>query len=1846
MWKRLIIVLVTLIGFCSIGYVYSNMNLDAASAYNVGSSVTMKLGEKGIGPGGPGSMVKGDKVYVGSNTASGNPMSFILLLKETYKTYQPQVDGSGVYSLDTSVPNITGWFAMQNEVYTNTPSFTSYPSVQMVGTYTMVEDYLTSEPTSVIASELRNVNTNISNKTKKILINRNFEYLQLLYNERNSQPGLATQYEEFLHYGLLNPQSFFIGDRFTLLSISGSSKINVSGGYHLSNNDLVFVQDYFVGETLSAGSDLSINADLRVFVFSSAGNVIYDTAPKCTKSACSSNTTSGLRLSAELDLSDVVFATGMGSGSTYAKVKNSSPDLSGSYSNIYTATSDYDKLKLRLLDDTGAHSIIFNDIENKNTTTISKAVKDSSIYLDANAAAGSSDGDVNTVSALFFKNNELAYYIPVATANGADKYELDLSGIDEGKYKIALVNEGYNESSMAPAESSALSAYQELEIVKTHKLTYTKAPQSGASAGNDYEFSKNVNAGQTVGKVTINPQGIMPLTYSVESNGDNTYQNFEIDGLNSSGASSSTSLNVKIKSNAPDLVNGGLKAGDYKFCVSAVDANGDPTAATSDSKVCTSFTVEKTNLTVAFDDSNQTKKSITDAATVWNESATATPNNSDVKITYSKVGGDIGLIDIDSDTGAITYKGNGAYGKVKIRATADDDPSSGNNNYNSAYAEKEIVVYAEVNGSVTPHANSSDISTPTFSANDPNIKINGTIGTIKGSPGTPDDVTGSRFTYTYGLKTDGDGSFFAVNASTGVITTKANLAVGSYTITVTVSDKWSTKEIPVTINVGMAAAEDLKFYENSSSNVAITTKSAKATDTNVTVYATVKGSSNSNPVKYSIKDGSTNIIEINEDSGSITIHGVGTVTIVAEKQGGIGQANATAELTFTVTAGSQNFIYTDNAGNELPKDGSSYKAYSEVYAQNKTFQLYTAGNPTGSSVTYQLKAGSPTDVISVDANGLVTILNASLNNQMGKVIVQATSHDSSGNYSDKTIELPINIEKGTRVITFAENPIYVVNGKGKVEPVIEVDGVVDTSGDVLIEVDSNEDHTIAWTNDNKVIDYNYSGETGKDIKIHATKPMDRNYKVAEADGTIHIMGPDENVLAITSPGQIIYGDHFTIKSTQYDADSTNVQYTFEIDDTTYISNPTVTGNKAEFDAIKNSGSKKTTITVTRTADGESPLSKKVQVTVLPKPIEITIDDQEKYKGEQNPSLTYQDFKNQLVTWNGVQDVIQANDIKLSTTAKTSSNAGSYPIKGDITTLNKTYPNYSFTFKEGTLTIKEDNIEDDWYHLEINDGKGTTYTGKWTNQDVNIISDHAEYINLSLDQSTWKINQVTVSKEGETNQSFWMKKDSGAITKEKQEIIKIDKTPPKVKGIKANDTNNKLQDIIHQMSYGFFFKPGTAFEITTSDVKDDLKVSGTKEISYTVYKLDTTARSGEELIKEGKLTVTKEKANITISETTGKYKVCVIPTDNAGNTNAESCHEVELKKIDVDVDGDGKPDFNDPDGDGCPDLNIKWKDPENPDQWITINGDRNNDKIPDLNIDSDGDGVPDLNIDTDHDGKPDLNLVILKKTDWKPTKCVKADPENNILEEYCTGTSVKAVINVDTDDDGIPNINIDTNGDMKADFNIAKDQMTPSINIGTVHTPWTPKKDYAFQGFSYDTDIECKPYLNVDTNGDGSPDVNVDIDGDGKPDINIDIDGDGIPDTNIDGDGDGKPDINVDTDGDGTPDENIKDITEWKPNKNVDGDVPYDTMIFDETKEPDTPNEPSKPTNPDDPKPERPDQSGNDTDVKGVYYPGNSIGGALTADYTVINHYIFACVFGMSVMCVLLYKKNKDKASAK
>ncbi len=133
----------------------------------------------------------------------------------------------------------------------------------------------------------------------------------------------------------------------------------------------------------------------------------------------------------------------------------------------------------------------------------------------------------------------------------------------------------------------------------------------------------------------------------------------------------------------------------------------------------------------------------------------------------------------------------------------------------------------------------------------------------------------------------------------------------------------------------------------------------------------------------------------------------------------------------------------------------------------------------------------------------------------------------------------------------------------------------------------------------------------------------------------------------------------------------------------------------------------------------------------------------------------------------------------------------------------------------------------------------------------------------------------------------------------------------------------------------------------------------------------------------------------------------------------------------------------------------------------------------VNIDIDNDGIPDINLDFNNDYEPEINIDI--NNDNKPD--VNIDYKGNNL----------AIFNLDEDNDGEPDSNLvnDATGD----------------NVET-----------------------CK--VNCDSNGDGWPDYNYDIDGDGKADLdiakegtdeiylNIDINGDQLCDAMCDDDGDG------------------------------------------------------------------------------------------------------------------------------
>ena len=184
-------------------------------------------------------------------------------------------------------------------------------------------------------------------------------------------------------------------------------------------------------------------------------------------------------------------------------------------------------------------------------------------------------------------------------------------------------------------------------------------------------------------------------------------------------------------------------------------------------------------------------------------------------------------------------------------------------------------------------------------------------------------------------------------------------------------------------------------------------------------------------------------------------------------------------------------------------------------------------------------------------------------------------------------------------------------------------------------------------------------------------------------------------------------------------------------------------------------------------------------------------------------------------------------------------------------------------------------------------------------------------------------------------------------------------------------------------------------------------------------------------------------------------------------NLDTCNIAETTNnntyINIDIDGDGKPDVNiSNDGGNTISNPINKEVKIDNKKWI-------------LNEDINDDGFPDLNIDIDGDGKPDLNI-----TNNKNNVCIK---------------------NCDTNNDGIPDYLNEINEDTKEKVSIT------NLNI--------------------DIDYDGVCDVNCDIDGDLTPDINVDTDGDVVPDINIDYDHDNVPDFNIDTDDDGKPNTNID-----------------------------------------------------------------------------------------------------------------------
>ncbi|MCI8540583.1 MAG: hypothetical protein HFE67_03600, partial [Erysipelotrichaceae bacterium] len=506
MWKRLLILAVTLLSVSSIVCGYYAFQMDAAGGYQSGGNLTGRVNKAPAGLS-TSALAKGDKFILNIQGTTSQPLTWLLVYNSTSKT----------------------WMSA---------------SIESMGSTNAMDDL-----SNMALFYYRN------SKMKAVV--------DILNNRLISYP---------LESRILVPRT-----------------INLSWGTgDYQKQDPNEVQ--FFLPTVAEFDALGISRTDPIFTFQGWMGTVYGTREKWWHTISSydlMSNTNEIHPFVYWDLSDVVFSVSKGNSSTIGQI----------------TSSQNDSMKTRF--ENSSMSAQLNAIENKNNNQISKVLKDSTVYLNASANAGNDgNGGIYTISALVFNDSgQFVYYQPLAAANGTSRYAFDLSGIPTGRYKIAVVNEAYNESSITPADSSLISSPLSLEIVEPINIS--------VSGNANLTTSVNVDQGDPVAMISCNG-GVAPISYTLISDTSVSghsadYQKFRLSG------------NQIVVDEA-----NGLHAGDYYLQVSAVDANGDPVGGVASGTV--HIVVNATTLSVAFNNVGVTKKSIAQATAGWSEIASTTPS--------------------------------------------------------------------------------------------------------------------------------------------------------------------------------------------------------------------------------------------------------------------------------------------------------------------------------------------------------------------------------------------------------------------------------------------------------------------------------------------------------------------------------------------------------------------------------------------------------------------------------------------------------------------------------------------------------------------------------------------------------------------------------------------------------------------------------------------------------------------------------------------------------------------------------------------------------------------------------------------------------------------------------------------------------------------------------------------------------------------------------------------------------------------------------------------------------------------------------------------------------------------
>lgn len=292
----------------------------------------------------------------------------------------------------------------------------------------------------------------------------------------------------------------------------------------------------------------------------------------------------------------------------------------------------------------------------------------------------------------------------------------------------------------------------------------------------------------------------------------------------------------------------------------------------------------------------------------------------------------------------------------------------------------------------------------------------------------------------------------------------------------------------------------------------------------------VEGGEGDGSVTYRIV-GNTDIAEINEQTGDVTVKKSGEVTVQATKAEDDYYTVATAEYKLTVSKGIQTgFSFERQNPEVITWNDTNNNCYTNVA---------TGGSGTG-SVSYTITAGS--DVANIDEKtGSLTF------NQAGKVTVKATKEEDDC-YESAEASYQIEMLKADQVITFAEESINLEYGTPDYIQSVDVRSVEDAAdgkgygtGAISYRL---EDNTLDAQIDAKSGKVTFADDKVGSVTIIATKEVDACYNECEVRYTLTIqyMAAPETTYQLHGT-QNRTDEHGSAETFFYDGDSTEFWFT-------------------------------------------------------------------------------------------------------------------------------------------------------------------------------------------------------------------------------------------------------------------------------------------------------------------------------------------------------------------------------------------------------------------------------------------------------------------------------------------------------------------------------------------------------------------------------------------------------------------------------------------------------------------------------------------------------------------------------